>query len=163
MVKSFLNLLALRQNSILSGATILMIAVFASRFLGLIRNRLLVQNFDTSKTDIFFASFALPDLLFQILIFGSLSVAFIPVFSEELHKKGEGEAFKFASSILNLSLLIFGAVIFLAIIFVGPLNSIFVPGFKGEQKIITDQITQIILIAQLILVVGTFFFGVAHT
>lgn len=163
MVKSFLNLLASRQNSILSGATILMIAVFASRFLGLIRNRLLVQNFNTSQTDIFFAAFGLPDLLFQILIFGSLSVAFIPVFAEELHKKGEDEAFKFASSILNLSLLIFGIIVFLAIIFVAPLNSIFVPGFQGEQKILTDQITRIILIAQLILVVGTFFFGVAHT
>jgi putative peptidoglycan lipid II flippase len=163
MVKSFLNLLAMRQNSILSGATVLMIAVFASRFLGLIRNRLLVQNFNTSQTDIFFAAFGLPDLLFQILILGSLSVAFIPVFTEELHKKGEDEAFKFASTILNLSLLVFGLAVFLSIIFVAPLNSLFVPGFKGEQKILTDQITQIILIAQLILVVGTFFVGVAHT
>jgi len=163
MVKSFLSLLAQRQNSILSGATILMIAVFASRFLGLIRNRLLVQNLDTSKTDIFFAAFGLPDFLFQVLIFGSLSVAFIPIFADEIHKKGEDEAFKFASSILNLSLLIFGLIIFFAIIFVAPLNSIFVPGFEGEQKATTDQLTQIILIAQLILVVGTFFFGVAHT
>lgn len=153
----------MRQNSILSGATILMIAVFASRFLGLIRNRLLVQSFDTSKTDIFFAAFGLPDLLFQILIFGSLSVAFIPVFAEELHKKGDDEAFKFASSILNLSLLIFGVVIFLAIIFVSPLNSLFVPGFQGEQKALTDQLTRLILIAQLILVIGTFFYGIAAT
>lgn len=163
MVKSFLSLLATRQNNILSGATILMIAVFASRFLGLIRDRLLVQNFDTSEAAIFFAAFRLPDLLFQILIFGSLSVAFIPVFAEVLHKEGESEAFKFASSILNLSLLVFGVVVIFSIIFVAPLNSLFVPGFQGEQKILTDQITQIILVAQLILVVGTFFFGIAHT
>lgn len=163
MVKSFLNLLAARQNSILSGATILMIAVFASRFLGLVRDRLLVQNFDTTEAAIFFAAFRLPDLLFQILIFGSLSVAFIPVFAETLHKKGDEEAFKFASSILNLSLLLFGVVVIFSIIFVAPLNSLFVPGFAGEQKALTDQITQIILIAQMILVVGTFFFGVAHT
>ncbi len=163
MVKSFLNLLATRQSSILSGATVLMIAVFASRFLGLIRDRLLVQNFNTSEAAIFFAAFRLPDLLFQILVFGSLSVAFIPVFAETLHKKGDEEAFKFASSILNLSLLLFGVVVTLSIIFVAPLNSLFVPGFQGEQKILTDQITQIILIAQVILVVGTFFFGIAHT
>lgn len=163
MVKSLLNLLALRQSSILSGATVLMVAVFASRFLGLIRDRLLVQNFDTSQAAIFFAAFRLPDLLFQILVFGSLSVAFIPVFTEILHKQGENEAFKFASSILNLSLLIFGVVVILAIIFVGPLNSLFVPGFSGTQKVLTDQTTQVILVAQLILVVGTFFFGIAHT
>lgn len=163
MVKSLLNLLALRQSSILSGATVLMVAVFGSRFLGLIRDRLLVQNFDTSQAAIFFAAFRLPDLLFQILIFGSLSVAFIPVFTEILHKKGEAEAFKFASNILNLSLLIFGLIALVAIVFVGPLNSLFVPGFSGTQKGLTDQTTQIILFAQVILVVGTFFFGIAHT
>src|SRR3989344_634096 len=163
MVKSLLNLLALRQSSILSGATILMVAVFASRFLGLIRDRLLVQNFDTSQAAIFFAAFRLPDLLFQILIFGSLSVAFIPVFTEILQKKGEAEAFKFASSILNLSLLVFGLVVILAIMFVSPLNSLFVPGFAGEQKALTDEITRIILVAQLILVTGTFFYGIAAT
>lgn len=163
MVKSLFNLLALRQNSILSGATVLMVAVFASRFLGLIRDRLLVQNFDTSQAAIFFAAFRLPDLLFQILIFGSLSVAFIPVFTEILQKKGEEQAYKFASSILNLSLLVFGLVVILAAVFVSPLNSLIVPGFSGEQKILTDRITQIILGAQMFLVVGIFFFGVAHT
>lgn len=163
MVKSLLNLLALRQSSILSGATVLMVAVFASRILGLIRDRLLVQNFDTSEAAVFFAAFKLPDLLFQILIFGSLSVAFIPVFSEILHKKGEEEAFTFASSILNLSLLVFGTVVILSAVFVGPLNSLIVPGFSGEQKIMTDQITRIILVAQMFLVIGTFFFGIAHT
>lgn len=163
MVKSLLNLLAIRQSNILSGATVLMVAVFASRFLGLIRDRLLVQNFDTSQAAIFFAAFRLPDLLFQILIFGSLSVAFIPVFTEIMHKKDETEAFKFASNILNLSLVLFAAVVIVAIIFVGPLNKIFVPGFSGAQKLLTDQTTQIILVAQLILVIGTFFFGIAHT
>lgn len=163
MVKSLFSLLALRQSSILSGATVLMVAVFASRFLGLIRDRLLVQNFDTSQAAIFFAAFRLPDLLFQILIFGSLSVAFIPVFTEILQKKGEEQAYKFASSILNLSLLVFGLVVILAAVFVSPLNSLIVPGFSGEQKILTDRITQIILGAQMFLVVGIFFFGVAHT
>lgn len=163
MVKSLLNLLALKQTSILSGATVLMVAVFASRFLGLIRDRLLVQDFDTSQAAIFFGAFRLPDLLFQILIFGSLSVAFIPVFTEFLHKKGDSEAFKFASSILNLSLVLFGIVVILSIIFVNPINTLFVPGFTGEQKVLTNQLTQMILLAQLFLVVGTFFFGIAHT
>ncbi len=164
MVKSLLNLLSIRQSSILSGATVLMVAVFASRFLGLIRDRLLVQSFDTSQAAIFFAAFRLPDLLFQILIFGSLSVAFIPIFTDYLHKQdNEEEAFKFASSILNLSLLVFGVVVFLSAIFVSQINSLVVPGFSGEQKILTDRLTQVILFAQMFLVVGTFFFGIAHT
>jgi putative peptidoglycan lipid II flippase len=150
MVKSLLNLLNARQTSILSGATILMVAVFLSRFLGLIRDRLLVHNFSTSEASVFFAAFKLPDLMFQLLILGTLSVAFIPVFTEYLNKDGEKEAFSFASNILNLSLVVFGVLGLICLIFVSQINSIFVPGFSGEQKILTDQLTQIILIAQLI-------------
>src|SRR5258708_9890340 len=142
MVKNLLSLLALRQNSILSGATILMVAVFASKFLGLIKDRLLLHNFTTDEASVFFAAFNLPDLLFNFLIFGTLSVAFIPIFTEHLHQKGEQNAFEFASNILNLSLLAFGLVALLALIFVSPLNALLLPGFSGEKKALTDQMTR---------------------
>lgn len=124
MVKSIFSLLATRQNSILSGAAILMVAVFGSKFLGLIRDRLLVHNFTTAEASVFFAAFKLPDLLFQLLIFGALSVAFIPVFTEYLHKKGEVEGFDFAANILNLSLVLFTAVAIVSFVFVSEFNSI---------------------------------------
>lgn len=162
MVKSLFSLLSIRQNTILSGAFILMVAVFGSKFLGLIRDRLLVHNFDTSEAAIFFAAFKLPDIIFQLLIFGALSVAFIPVFTDVLAKKGEKEAFSFASSILNLSLLIFFAIGLLAFIFASPLNSLLIPGFSGSQKELTDHLTRIILLGQLLLVIGSFFIGVSQ-
>lgn len=160
MVKNLFSLLTQRQNSILSGATVLMVTVFASKFLGLIRDRLLVHNFTTSSASIFFAAFKLPDLLFQLLIFGALSVAFIPVFTDMLHRRGEREAFEFASSILNLSLILFVAVALLAFIFVSPLNSLLVPGFSGLQKQTTDLLSRVILFGQLLLIVGSFFIGI---
>ena len=140
-----------------------MLTVFASKFLGLIRDRLLVHNFDTAHASIFFAAFNLPDLLFNLLIFGALSVAFIPVFTEHLHQNGEKEAFLFASNILNLSLVMFGIVCVLAFIFVTPLNSLFVPGFSGAQKEATDSLTRVILVGQLLLVIGSFFVGIAQS
>jgi putative peptidoglycan lipid II flippase len=163
MVKNFLQLLNARQNNILSGAAILMVAVFTSRFLGLIRDRLLVHNFSTSEASVFFAAFKLPDLMFQLLILGTLSVAFIPVFTEYLNKQGEDEAFSFASNILNLSLVVFSVVCVLIFIFVSPLNSLVVPGFSGEQKQMTDNLTQLILLSQLILVIGSFFIGIGQS
>ena len=163
MVKSFFSLLSSRQTSILSGATILMVAVFASRFLGLIRDRMLVHYFDTSQTDIFFAALRLPDLMFQLLIFGSLSVAFIPVFTDFLNKKGEGEAFEFASNILNLSLVFFLLIEIIIFFFVSPLNSLILWGFTGERKEITDQLTRLALISQMILIVGSFFIGIGQS
>ncbi len=163
MVKSIFSLLAARQNSILSGAAILMVAVFGSKFLGLIRDRLLVHNFTTSEASIFFAAFKLPDLLFQLLIFGALSVAFIPVFTDYLHKKGEHDAFDFAANVLNISLMAFGIVALIAFIFVSDFNSIIVPGFRGDQKILTDDLTRVILLGQILLVIGAFFIGIANS
>ncbi len=163
MVKSFLSLLSSRQTNILSGATVLMVAVFASRFLGLIRDRMLVHYFDTTQTDIFFAALRLPDLMFQLLIFGSLSVAFIPVFTDVLNKKGESEAFEFASNILNLSLVIFFIIEVIIFFFVGPLNSLILWGFSGERKAITDELTRLALVSQMILIVGSFFIGIGQS
>ncbi len=163
MVKNLLILLASRQNSILSGALILMIAVFASKFLGLVRDRLLVHNFNTTDAAIFFAAFKLPDLMFQLLIFGALSVAFIPIFTDYLNKKDEAQAYLFASNILNLSLLIFSFVAVLAFLFASQLNGLIIPGFSGSQKELTDQLTRIILFAQIILVVGSFLIGISQS
>lgn len=163
MVKSIFSLLAARQNSILSGAVILMVAVFGSKFLGLIRDRLLVHNFTTSEASVFFAAFKLPDLLFQLLIFGALSVAFIPVFTDYLHKKGEEQAFEFAANILNISLIAFCVIATVAFIFVSDFNSVIVPGFRGDQKILTDDLTRVILLGQVLLVIGAFFIGIANS
>ncbi len=163
MVKSILSLLAARQTNILSGATILMAAVFASRFLGLIRDRLLFHNFDTNTTDIFFGANRMPELLFQLLIFGAVAVAFIPVFSEHLARKGEDEAFEFASNTINLAVVFFGAVVILAVIFTPFLNNFFVPGFSGEKRILTDRLTQIILTGQVLLVIGSFLIAVGQS
>lgn len=163
MVKNLFSLLGARQSSILSGASVLMITVFASKFLGLIRDRLLVHNFNTSDAAVYFAAFKLPDLMFQLLIFGALSVAFIPVFTEHLNRKGEKDAFEFASNILNLSLLLFGLIAVVCFFFVSPLNSLLIPGFRGNEKIATDHLTQIILLGQLLLVIGSFFVGILQS
>lgn len=163
MVKSLIQLLSARQTSILSGATVLMVMVFASRFLGLIRDRLLVHQYDSAQAAVFFAAFRLPDLMFQLLIFGALSVAFIPVFTEVLHRDGEKAAFEFANNILNIALLLFGGLAVVAFIFVSPLNALLVPGFSGEQKQMTDHLTQIMLLGQILLVIGSFFVGISQS
>lgn len=163
MVKSLISILSQRQTNILSGASILMVTVFASKFLGLIRDRLLVHQFSTDQAAIFFAAFKLPDLMFNLFIFGALSVAFIPVFTDEMHKKGDQAAFEFANNILNLSLVFFTLIAILSFVFVGPLNSLLVPGFEGQQKTTTDQLTQIMLLSQILLVIGSFFVGISQS
>ncbi|MBI3070380.1 MAG: hypothetical protein HYY87_03720 [Candidatus Levybacteria bacterium] len=81
--KNGVNLLLKRQTNILSAAFIIMITVIFSQVLGLFRQRLLVSIFGASDTlGVYLASARLPDFLFQLIIAGALSSAFIPVFSE---------------------------------------------------------------------------------
>ncbi len=163
MVKNLLSLLSARQTTILSGATILMLTVFASKLLGLFRDRLLAYSFTPDTTAIFLASFRIPDLIFQMLIFGALSVAFIPVFTDHLHQKGEKDAFEFASETFNAFFGLFSLICLIAFIFASPLMEIVVPGFTDSQKQMTAQLTQIVLLGQIILCIGAFFAGIAQS
>jgi putative peptidoglycan lipid II flippase len=164
MVNSILNLLATRQTTILSGAFILMATMILSKALGLVRDRLLAHIFPTDTVAIFFAAFGLPDLIFQIFVFGALSVAFIPVFTEYYEGKGKTEAFRLASSILNLSLLILITLSVIIYIFADYIiGNFIVPGFTTEQKMEVATLTKVILIGQIILAVGSFFIGILQS
>lgn len=163
MVKSIFSLLTARQTSILSGATIIMATVVLSKVLGLIRDRLLAHTFSPDNVAIFFAAFRIPDLVFQLLIFGALSVAFIPVFTEILEDEGKEEAFRLARSILALSLLILLFFTVIIYIFVDPLTSLVVPGFSESQKLQVGNLTRVILIGQMVLTIGSFFVGILQS
>jgi putative peptidoglycan lipid II flippase len=163
MVKNLLSILALRQTTILSGATIIMATVILSKVLGLVRDRLLAHIFPPDNVAIFFAAFGLPDLIFQIFIFGALSVAFIPVFTETLEKTDKEEAFEMANAIFNLILIILILMAVVIFIFAEPLTNLIVPGFSIAQKIQVANITRIILVGQIILSFGSFFIGILQS
>ena len=162
MVKNLFELLSIRQNSILSGAVVLMVTVAASKILGLVRDRLLAHNFSPDAVAVFLAAFRIPDLMFQLLIFGAVSVAFIPVFTEYLHKKSEREAFEFGSGILNLVLIVFSLVSILVFFLADPLTRLVVPGFSFAEQQQTASLTRIIMLGQILLAVWAFYAGIAQ-
>ena len=163
MVKNIFLILTARQTSILSAATIIMATVILAKILGLIRDRLLAHTFTPDTVAIFFAAFRLPDFVFQLLILGALSVAFIPVFTEVIERDGKDEAFKLAQSILSLALMLLAVVTTLIYIFAGPLTALIVPGFTEEQQAQVVSLTRMILLGQIILTVGSFFVGILQS
>ncbi|NMB48784.1 murein biosynthesis integral membrane protein MurJ [Candidatus Kuenenbacteria bacterium] len=63
----------------------IVIAIFSilSKIMGLFRDRLLASKFGAGDVlDAYYAAFKLPDLIFNTLVLGALSAAFIPVFME---------------------------------------------------------------------------------
>src|SRR5512135_3023015 len=100
------KLLNSQQNTVLSAATLIMIMIIASRILGLLRQRVLAYYFAPADLSLFFAAFRLPDTIFEVLVFGTFSSAFIPVFTKSL-KKGNGNAWNIASTVVNMGVILF--------------------------------------------------------
>ncbi len=164
MVKNIFSLLYSRQTSILSGAAIIATTLMLSKSLGLIRDRLLAHVFLPDKIDIFWAAFRLPDLIFQIIILGALSVAFIPVFTEYFENKGKDEAYEMARSVLNVFLLIFIVATILIYILAQPIISgLIAPGFSHDKQMQVVALTRVILLGEVILVLGSFFIGILQS
>jgi putative peptidoglycan lipid II flippase len=95
-----------QQNSVLSAASLIMVMIVVSMVLGLIRQRVLASYFTPDSLSLFFAAFRLPDAIFQVLVFGTFSSAFIPVFTRTL-REGEARAWLLAGKIVSIGLAIF--------------------------------------------------------
>lgn len=138
------------QDTVFSAASIIMIMVIASRVLGLFRQRTLALFFNPDELSLFFAAFRLPDLIFEVLVFGTFASAFIPVFTKTL-KEGEKKAWDVAGRVVNIGAIIF---VFAAIIFsffAPNIYRIIAPGYSSEE------ITKIVSIARILFAAQGFF------
>ncbi|PKN10827.1 MAG: murein biosynthesis integral membrane protein MurJ, partial [Deltaproteobacteria bacterium HGW-Deltaproteobacteria-5] len=68
-------------------------ATMVSRVFGVVRDMVIAAFFGASwMTDAFWVAFRIPNMLRRLLGEGSLTVSFVPVFTEYLHKKTREEA-----------------------------------------------------------------------
>ncbi len=75
----------------------------------------------------------LPNMVFELLAGGVLSSVFIPLFMERMQKDGEEDAWRFASYVLNIIVLVLGAVALVATIWPGPLVRLQTLTISAEQ------------------------------
>ncbi|MBI4301368.1 MAG: murein biosynthesis integral membrane protein MurJ [Chloroflexi bacterium] len=148
----------------LGTAALTVVAGFvASRFLGLVRNMVIGDAFGTSpELDAYFAAFRVPDLIFQLLAGATLGSAFIPTFARYLTKGDPQEAWRLASSVLNL-ILIFTLVVTLLALIVAPwLVPLTVPGFSTSLKELTVILTRIMLLSSIFFCVSGIITGILN-
>jgi putative peptidoglycan lipid II flippase len=159
----FKRLFEKESSSILSAATIIMGATLASALLGLIRTRLLISFFyaDKAVVDVFWAAFRLPDMIFQIIIVGALSSAFIPVFSRYLGDKKESNII--ASSMINVVMTIMIILSIGIFIFALPLSRLIAGGFGEDQLQLMANLTRIMAAAQIFFGFSSFLTGVIQS
>ena len=152
-----------RQKTIFSAALIIMLMIAASRLLGLFRNRVLADFFSVEELAIYFAAFRIPEVIFEILVFGTFSSAFIPTFTSYLSQKKKSEAWYTAAVSLNFAFLIF--LIFALFIFLlaPSLYRFIVPGFDTSQTMLIAALARILLIAQGFFVLSYFLTSVLES
>ncbi len=153
-----------KQHSIGSAAIVLVCMVFLSRVLGLVRDRLLSQYFGPEELGVYFAAFRLPNALFELLVMGALTSAFIPVYSRYIAKNDTKNAQILSSSLINLSLVVF---FFLAIpIFIGAewVSRFMTPGFSPDQIRQMSAFTRFMILFQVgPLLIGNVFTGILQS
>ncbi len=154
-----INRLKKLESTFNIGQATIIIASFTllSRIMGFGRTFLLARTLGSGAiSDIYFTAFRIPDLVYNLLILGTLSVAFIPVFSEYLIKD-RPRALRIASTVLNVSaigmFLICTAIFILAV----PLTHLIAPGFDDDQTYKTAMITRIMMLSPIIFTISNVF------
>lgn len=148
-----------KQESVLSAAVVLMFTYAGSMVLGILRERVLVSNFYfccSASLDAYYAAFRLPDMVFQLVVIGALSAAFIPVFSEQL-VKDEKMAYRISSSVVNLLLLFYLFLAGLIFIFTPTFSFLITGGFTPDQIGLMSGLTRVMLFAQGFFLISSFF------
>lgn len=150
------------QESVLSAATLIMFMIVASRVLGLVRQRILAHFFVPDELSIFFAAFRLPDLVFEVLVFGTFASAFIPVFTRSL-KEGEKRAWETAGIIVNIGLIIFVFISFILSFHADYIYGVLAPGYVGADRETIVELARILFAAQGFFVISYVLTGVLES
>jgi len=125
-----------RSASVVAGATLI------SRILGFVRDLIIAFTLGAGPVaDAFFVAFRLPNLLRRLFAEGSLTMAFVPVFSKIKNSQGTDEAFILARSVQLWLLIIVGIITTLAVIFAAPLTALIAPGFKSSPEVFDITVT----------------------
>jgi putative peptidoglycan lipid II flippase len=129
-----------RAAGIIGGAT------FLSRILGFIRDIVLANLFGANPAaDAFYMAYRIPNFLRELFAEGSMSSAFIPVFTEYHSTKTREEAWKLANAAFTTLLTLVSFVTVLGILAAPGIVWLLAPGFRDDASKLatTTLLTQI--------------------
>ncbi len=142
-----------------------MVAFALSNLIGLVRQNLISRTFGTGpEIDAFNIANQFPTLIFSLIAGGALASAFIPTFTGFLEKDDHTGAWRLASSIVNLALLLLVATSLLAAVFAPQVvRYILAPGFNPQKQALTAALLRIMLISPAIFGVSGLLMGVLNS
>lgn len=154
------------EKNVNKAAGVVSFFTFLSRILGLVRDMVIAAFFGTGMVaDAFVVALRIPNLLRRLFAEGSLTIAFIPVFTEYLTKRTREDAFEMARVVLTLLSLILAIVTLLGVIFAPWIVRLQAFGFgaSGQQYELTVLLTRITFPYIFLVSLVAFFMGVLNS
>ena len=140
------GLMTSNSYTIKRATALLAFSALLSNVLGLARNIIFYWLVPKPQLDIYFAAFRVPDFLFNIVIFGAVSSAFVPIASELLAQKKERQTNELTNQLLSWLTVLFVGVAVILGIFMHPLMHLIVPGFDPSRFDQTVALSRILLL-----------------
>jgi putative peptidoglycan lipid II flippase len=135
------------STAIFSGATAL------SRVAGLVREIVAAGYFGvTGPMSAFTIAFQVPNLVRNLFADFALQAAFVPVFTEQLERRGRHEAFRVASALLFLIAAALGALTAMFVLVAPVVMPLFAPGFDSGLQDLTVRLA--IILFPIVLMLG---------
>ncbi len=135
------------NHKITRAASVIGMGTLLSRILGFLRDMVIAHFFGaTMSADTFFVAFRLPNLWRRLVGEGSLTISFIPVYTEYITQRSEKESSEFTHIAFSIAGVVLLAITILGILFSPILIKIIAPGFtKFPEKFhLTVTLNQII-------------------
>ncbi|MCI0453532.1 MAG: murein biosynthesis integral membrane protein MurJ [Candidatus Dadabacteria bacterium] len=121
------------EEEITRSAGVVGFITLLSRITGYIRDMVIAYFFGAkADTDAFYVAYRIPNLLRRLLAEGSLTVSFIPVFTEYLEKDGKEEAKRVSDITFTLLFAVLILVSVLGVLLSPFVIKLFASGFKGD-------------------------------
>ncbi len=138
-------------------ALIMSISIVLSRFMGLLRDKVISWQFGAShEADLYFAAFVVPDFINYLLAGGYVSITLMPLLSRRFAEDCQ-DAWRFFSAVFWWALFAVATLTCIAWIWAEPLAKIVAPGFDVEQSARLAYFLRLILPGQIFFVSGACF------
>ena len=133
------------QRKLFKNASIMSVAVFLSRILGLVRDQVMAAFFGTTFiNDAFNIAFNIPNLLRRLFGEGALSTAFVPIYNEMGIKRGRKYQILFAINLLCILSIILLVLSVIGMVFAPYIVKLIYPGLKAAPSNLAIKLSYIL-------------------
>lgn len=132
------------KTSLAKSAVLMGIIILASKALGLLRDILIAAAYGTTEAAVAYETASkLPVTIFDFVLGGVVTAAFIPVYNSLAVKKGKKEAVSFCQSYVNLILVITVTLSVLGVVFAPTLVDLIAPKLAESTRLMAASLTRI--------------------